>query len=589
MKSNVLLLLLCLAQAFFASGGCSESNPTSADGDGGNPLNQSAAAPAAFEDEHPARFRDVTDATGVTSVYRNGEQAQERSIVESLGGGVAMIDYDRDGRLDLVFPGGGTISSDQPLAGLPTTLWRNQGDLSFEERSHEAAIHESRYYSHGCVAADYNQDGFVDVLLTGYGGLQLFRNQGDGSFVCCASSVGLDDGEWSSSAAWADFNGDAHLDLYVARYVDWSWQNHPPCAATVAGKLDICAPGDFKPLSDSIYFGRGDGTFVGMAEEAGLAADGKGLGVIAADLNRDHHVDIYVANDTTNNFLYINDGHGKFRDIGLISGTAVDGNGTANGSMGLAVIDFNQDLLPDIWVTNYENESFGLYENTEAGNFLFSTNRTGVNALGGLFVGFGTVASDFDLDADEDLAVANGHVMLYPRQSAVAQEPFLLINRIKGERSASNSPRFVRQLFPPESYFSQPHRGRGLVAGDLDRDGDLDLVFSNTNEPAAILSNETQTGGRLVAVHLVGTKSNRDAIGSRVVLHTDRGEYVRHVVGGGSYLSQNPYTLHWGVQSGEQPLRLAITWPNGQKQILDPQSISQHALIVQASVPKPAN
>ena len=516
----------------------------------------------------PMRFRDATASSGVNAVYRNGEEAGELSIVESLGGGVGTFDFDRDGRLDLMFPGGGMLEPERPLRGLPNSLWRNVGDLRFVDRSKAAGIHAAPHYTHGCAAADFDGDGFGDFLVTGYGGLQLFRNQGDGTFRDCTAAAGLSDTSWSSSAGWGDFNADGHPDLYVVHYVDWSWDNHPVCASSDPDVPDICAPSDFKALADLIYFNRGDGTFRPAGAEAGLREGGKGLGVIITDVNQDAAVDIYVANDTTDNFLYINDGNGKFRDTGLISGTAVDGRGTANGSMGLAVFDLDQDLRQDLWITNYENETFALYRNTGQGNFLWATEQSGVNAIGTLFVGFGTVAGDFDRDGDEDLAVANGHVMLHPAHSSVAQEPLLLVNTTRHIGDDRPPGRLIRQTFPPDSYFARQHRGRGVVTGDFDDDGQLDLVFSHTNEPAAVLSGATETDGELLNVDLVGTTSNRDAIGARVVATSDRGSRVRTVVGGGSYLSQNPYTLTWGLAPGESVERLEVVWPGGQRQVV---------------------
>jgi hypothetical protein len=249
--------------------------------------------------------------------------------------------------------------------------------------------------------------------------------------------------------------------------------------------------------------------------------------------------------------------------------------------MGLAVFDLDQDLRQELWITNYENETFALYRNTGQGNFLWATEQSGVNAIGTLFVGFGTVAGDFDRDGDEDLAVANGHVMLHPAHSSVAQEPLLLVNTTRHVGDGVPPGRLIRQTFPPDSYFARPHRGRGVVTGDLDDDGQLDLVFSHTNEPAAVLSGETETAGRLLNVDLVGTSSNRDAIGARVVMTSDRGSRVRSVAGGGSYLSQNPYTLTWALAAGERFERLEIVWPSGQRQVVRELSPGQTHRIVE--------
>jgi len=512
------------------------------------------------------QFTDVTVLSQIDSRYNNGEAGGHKSIVESLGGGIGLLDFDRDGRLDIVLPAGGVLELDQPLTGHPTTLWRNLGDWAFTPCAIPAGVSESRVYTHGVAAGDVNQDGFIDFIITGYGPLQLFMNQGDGTFERRDTAMGLKDNQWSTSAAFADFNNDGILDLYVARYVDWSWQNHPRCSAAIAGQTDVCAPSDFKPLADGLYYGSESGIFREALQNVNLLPEGKGLGVVACDLTHNSYTDIYVANDTTNNFLYINQGDGYLKESGLIAGVAVDGSGTANGSMGLAVLDFNADLKPDLWVSNYESEAFALYQNAGQGNFLFATNRAGINRLGDLFVGFGTVAADLDLDGDEDLVVSNGHVIHYPRQGTVAQQPLLLENMT---RDASSRPgQFERVVFDSSTYFGNSHRGRGVVFGDLDGDGDLDLVFSHINGPPAVLRNDTATDSKLLSVNLVGTTSNRDAIGSRVVMKTNRGTTLRQVVGGGSYLSQNPYTVFFAIGPGEQIQSLEITWPGGRQQVV---------------------
>lgn len=511
-------------------------------------------------------FDDLSIASGIDSSYQNGESTNNQSILESLGGGVAAIDFDRDGNLDILLPGGGTIEFEQPITGHPTALWRNTGDWKFISCSHQAGVSHSNFYTHGVAAGDVNQDGFTDFVLTGYGGLQLFINQGDGTFVNQSHSSGLHDDLWSSSAAFADFNADGLVDLYVAHYVDWSWKKHPRCQSSDRSKSDVCSPGDFTAVPDSLYIANENGVFRDATMESGLISGGKGLGVVACQLDNTSGIDIYVANDTTNNHLYLNRGDGKFQESGLIAGVAVDGVGTPNGSMGIAIVDFNQDRLPDIWVTNYESEPFGLYQNIGNGAFLFATNRAGVNRLGDLFVGFGTVAADLDLDGDEDLVVSNGHVIQHPRETTVAQYPLLLESTSYDFDGPANQ--FERAIFPQESYFGNKHRGRGLITVDLDRDGDLDLVFSHINGPPAILCNNTQPHGKLLSLELVGIASNRDAIGAKVTLRTESRITAKQIVGGGSYLSQNPYIVNFTVLKNENIESIEIIWPSGARQTI---------------------
>lgn len=540
------------------------------------PQNASATAPVSPGSTslaQPVRFVDRVSETGVNSIYDNGEAAGHRSILESLGGGVGMFDFDSDGRWDLFFPGGGQIIADQKLPGNPNSLWRNLGDLRFTNTAAVAGAADAAHYSHGCAMGDFNSDGFADILVTGYGGLQLYRNQGDGSFQECAIPSGLTDEQWSSSAGWGDFNGDGHLDLFVVHYVDWSWSKNPKCNAPQAGEREICSPQDFNGLLDTVYFNNGDGTFRAANEEVGIKIAGKGLGVIATDVNIDGRLDAYVANDTTNNLLFVNQGEGKFKEMGVLSGTAFDERGVANGSMGVTVLDFDRDTQPDIWVTNYENETFALYRNDSRGMFRCVTQSTGITAIGSLYVGFGTVAADFTRSGYEDIVVSNGHVMLFPRYSPIQQEPLFIRNQGNGK--------LQRLEFPADDYFAQGHRGRGVVVGDLDSDGKLDLVFSHVLEQASILHQQTELAGDWLELTLVGRQTNRDAIGARVILETSLGPMMRTIIGGGSYLSQNPYVVNFGLPPGTTAKTIEITWPSGQQQRIETLQLNQRSVVVE--------
>lgn len=505
-------------------------------------------------DARSVKLNDVTAASGVQFTYRNGREAGVLSIVESLGGGVGMFDYDGDGMLDLVFPGGGSFGPGEKISGLPAGLFRQIAPFAFQEVSAEAGIAQAGKYTHGCTIGDYDNDGFGDVFVTGYGGLALFHNQGDGTFQEVHSPAGLADQQWSSSAGWGDLDGDGNLDLYVAHYVDWSWQNHPPCGSVQ--RPDVCPPRSFHGLDDIAYFSNGDGTFRDATREAGLIAAGKGLGVLLADVDLDADLDVYVANDTVDNFLYLNDGRGRLAEQGVASGVAVDDRGIPNGSMGVATLDYNHDRLPDLWVANFENETFALYRNDGGATFTHVSQTTGIHAFGAIYVGFGTAAGDLDRDGDEDLVVANGHVIYYPQSGKVAQAPLLLEN--------SNA-RFQPLEFAKDNYFGQEHHGRGLALGDLDNDGDLDAVFANNNEPAAVVRNDTPPKGSWLGVRLIGTEGNRDAIGARLILHTTAGDQLRLVCGGGSYLSHNDSRVFFGIPAEAKVTGLTIHWPRGAK------------------------
>jgi enediyne biosynthesis protein E4 len=517
------------------------------EGVSGRPL---SVAPTHFE------FADVTSAAGIDFAYKAGEPRRHYSILDSLGGGLAMMDFDGDGWLDLYYPGGGEYGPGQEIRGLHNGLFRNHGGWQFQNVTDIAAAGGGEYYSHGCACADFNDDGFVDVLVTGFGGLQLLVNQGDGTFQESRRAVGLTDSSWSSSAGWGDFNSDGNLDLYVAHYVNWSFDNHPFCPGSQQGQRDICGPRKFEGLPDIIYYSDGQGGFRDESEFAGLRNDGKGLGVLVADFDQDGDQDVYVANDEVENFLYLNDGGGKFTEEAGLRGAAVSDRGSPDGSMGVDLGDFNADGFQDIFVANYEEESFALYQNDGAANFMHVSRRTGVTALGGLFVGFGSVLRDFDQDGDLDLAVTNGHVILEPQLAPFRQVPVLLMNR-------GGSAGFVRAEFPASSYFQREVRGRGLGAGDLDNDGDLDLAFSHMEDPVTVLRNDTAPEGSSVQIRLVGRISNRDGVGASLTLRTSMGDQTRQIVGGGSYCTQSDLRLHFGIPKQARALELSVRWPSG--------------------------
>lgn len=530
------------------------------------------ANPNTSESTASLAFTTVTGQSGVDFTYRNGREVGECAIVESLGGGIGSFDYDLDGSIDLCFAGGGGYGPDKKsFIGLPVGIFRQIGAGTFEDVADLAKLQAEFRYNHGVVAGDFNRDGFTDFVITGYGGVHLWKNLGDGTFVECHEEAALEDPSWSSSGAWGDFNGDGVSDIYLAHYVNWTFDNHPVCPASVPGKRDICPPRDFSPLPDSIFYGNGDGTFRDATREAGLKTDGKGLGVLVADFDMDGDSDIYVANDTTENFLYLNDGSGHFEESGLLRGVAVDDAGTPNGSMGVDVCDFNLDLRPDIWVTNYEREAFALYRNEGSGQFLHVSQPTGITALGGLFVGFGTACGDFDRDGDEDFLVANGHVILYPQASPVRQLPLLLEQRKQ---------RFLRATQLVDAYFTTPHEGRGLSLADFDNDGDLDFSVSHLNDPVELVRNDVATGNWF-GVQLVGTVSDRMAIGARLVLHTSDGKYLRHVRGGGSYLSTHDSRVFWGMGSTTRIERLEIFWPSGRSTSISDPPVNQYLTIVE--------
>lgn len=515
---------------------------------------QSTTKNAAVNQNTTGRFRLSGQVTELRRfVYSNDEDHSNYSIVESMGGGVAISDYDRDGNLDVFCAGGGTFG-EKSLQGNKSGLFRNLGEWQFIDVSSLTGAAESRHFSHGFAAADLDEDGFDDFVVTGYGGLTLYHNQGDGRFVEITPSSGLDDRLWSTSAAWGDFNGDRILDLYVAHYVDWSFSNDPICNGVPPHDREVCPPRRYGPLPDIIYFGVGDGSFNDATNVAGLRCDGKGIGVVAGDIDLDSDLDIYVANDTVANFLYRNDGQGKLEDISLESGTSVSERGLPEGSMGTDISDLTLDGKPDIWVTNYERESCGLYRNLGTGLFRHVSQSTGITAVGAVYVGWGTRAIDLDCDGDEDLFVSNGHVLRHPADSQRRQKPIVFEN-LDGKR-------FVNVAEEAGEYTSTPHCGRGVATGDLDGDGDEDIVVSNLNEPVEVLSSDGASLGNWVSLRAIGRESCRSGIGTFAIASIGDVKRLRQIRGGSSYASSSDTRLHFGCGESRQIDELVITFPS---------------------------
>lgn len=566
---------------FFVFLGCGRNNPPEPvprmdqpiDVETGYELSTDSGKSLALNvNSHDVSFTEASSDLGFDFTYRNGQDKNQFTILESLGGGVAILDYDLDGWPDLFCTGGGTFEG-TGVVGHPSALFRNRLGKKMDRVSGPAGQgFPSLRYSHGAFSADFNQDGFPDVLVTGYGGLQLWKNQGDGTFIEVHEELGLHDNLWSSAAGWGDFNSDGLLDIYVAHYVDWSFDKHPFCRGRTATERDICPPREFSGLQDKLFICGPDGRYEDKSAEWGLLADGKGLGVVVADFDGNGHVDVYVANDTVNNFLYSNNGIPPFSEIATVAGVAADKAGIPNGSMGVDTIDYNQTGRPSIWVTNYEREDFALYRNEGPGAFLHVSDIAGLNVLGGLFVGFGTVCSDFNLDGREDIVVNNGHVILYPTASPRKQQPLFLL---------SEGRRFVRIPFHSDSYFSQGHEGRGLATIDFDMDGDLDLVFSNINSKTEILRNQQVASKSWIKVKLVGRSSNRDAIGAIATLTVKGMPQTRIRKGGGGYMSTNEDFLTWGLGDASEAEQLVILWPSGKKTILSELAKNQHLLLVE--------
>ena len=498
-------------------------------------------------------FTELAPAVMSKVVPRTGTGTPRYTILESLGSGVGMLDYDQDGDVDIFVLGGGTFAKDGQPVGLAPRLIRNDGQKRATDATDAAGFQTPQFYSHGVCVFDWDQDGFPDILMTGFEGCLLYHNQRDGRFATVtAAEIGIAADAWFTSAASGDFNGDGLVDLYLATYVDWTPANDPPC--TVQGRRDICPPAQFNALPDRVYLGTKAGAFQLADGPFRPSLAGKGLGVVVGDFDLDGDTDIYVANDTTPNALYQNESNQGFVETGLYSGTSLGLTGAPDGSMGVDAADANGDGLPDLWVTNFERESFGLYR--AAGGLLFQNVSlpSGIGRLARTYVGFGTAFLDVDADGCEDIFGTNGHVLFHPRNAPRRQLPILLLNRAGKD--------FLNIADTAGGYFSSAHTGRGAAIGDLDGDGDQDLAVTHADEPLVVLQNAGQPG-RSVRLRLIGTTSHRDAVGAFVTLQTSARQLVRLVKGGGSYLSASEKAVCFLLPAAEVPETVTIRWPAG--------------------------
>ncbi len=548
------MALVCVA-------GCARTEPPPA-----------VVAPVPAAATAPVWFEDVTESSGVSFRYRNGEEAKEYAILETLGGGVALLDYDGDGLLDIFLPGGGYFENKE-VRGHPCALYRNLGGMKFQDVTAAAGLGDLRFYTHGCAVADFDRDGWPDLLVTGWGRVALFHNESDGKggrrFVDVTAKAGLDDNLWSTSAAWADLDGDGWPDLYVCHYVDWyPEKGKNECIGFDGKRRDICPPATYPARPHVLYRNQGDGTFRRAGPESGIRVDnpdgdfGKGLGVVACDFNGDGKPDLYIANDTTGNFLYLNEttsGTLRLKECGLTAGVARDAESNPHGSMGVAIGDFERTGRPAIWVTNYEYEMHALYRLAgKAGQPVFQhvSTRAGIGALGSTYVGWGTAFVDFDRDGWEDIVFVNGHPNYFPAAGGLkAQLPILLRNQRDGK--------FKRVGDEAGAYFAQRHHGRGLALGDLDNDGQPDLVISHLNEPVTILHGIPPPGTHWLGLEFVG-KQHRPIVGAKVTIEAGGRQQTKFVVGGGSYLSASDPRLLVGLGAEAKIDRVSVFWPWGQ-------------------------
>jgi hypothetical protein len=505
----------------------------------------------------PVRFNNVAAKVGVSFKNENGA-SPDKLLPETMTGGAVIFDYDNDGWPDLFFVNGGSFVDSKAAAAARHRLYRNTGNGKFTDVTESSGI-EISGFGMGACSADYDNDGWADLYVTAVGGNKLYHNTGKNSFTDVTEVAGVGAGLWSASCAFADIDNDGHVDLYVTRYVDFALDNKKVCML-FQDVRSYCHPNVYRSVPDILYRNNGDGTFTDITKKAGVyEAAGNGLGVVFGDYDNDGWQDIYVANDATPNFLFHNKGKGVFEEVGFWAGTAVGFDGKALSGMGTDMGDINGDGLLDIFVTNLDGQTHSLYKNLGKGLFANVTFASGVGESTLPYVGFGAAFVDYDNDGDLDLAVANGDVIdnvkLIRDSSSYEQLNLLLRNDGTGKFTS------VAAVSGPG--FALKKASRALAVGDLDNDGDLDIVVSNVGDTADVLQNDGGNRSNSLLVRTVGSRSNRDGIGARLKLSVGGRILVRDVKAGSSYLSQNDLRVHFGMGNATKADRLEIRWPSG--------------------------
>ena len=509
-------------------------------------------------------FRDVTDAMGLDFQHVNGFSA-ERRLVETMGSGGALFDFDNDGDLDLYLVQGNSLSS---LEESPPTnrLYRNDAGV-FVDITTSADVGDTGY-GLGAVAADYDSDGYRDLYVTNLGKNVLYRNNGDGTFTDVTEDARVGCPLLSASAAFADIDKDGDLDLYVCNYVEYALETDIPCYYKNALRI-YCGPNEYHGIADVLYRNNGDGTFTDVTKTAGVyEPTTRGLGVVFTDVNNDGWVDIYVANDMSPNTLFINQGDGTFREEGVFRGVAYNGDGIANGSMGIDAGDYDNDGDIDLWVSNFALEANCLMQNDGDGYFEDVTFDTNLADPSFYALGFGTRFIDYDNDGWLDLLVGNGHIWDNVDQIDAKQRYAQPVQLFRNRGGTSQSNIDFTEMTAEAGLDKTPYVVRGMLFGDIDTDGDVDVVLCQSNRPTVILSNEVGSKNAWLTVALVGTDGNTDAIGARVQLEADGMTLLREVICGASYLSGNDLRLTFGLGNASEINNFQIRWHNGDAQQL---------------------
>jgi hypothetical protein len=520
----------------------------------------------------PVRFTDVRESAKIT-FQQDSTQTEEKYYLETMGTGVGWIDYDQDGLMDLFFVQSAATDIYKPPHPLRSALYRNNGDGTFTDVTDKAGVGGEGHYGQGVAVGDFDNDGYPDLYVTGYGSAILYHNNGNGTFTDVTAKAGVaDSGGWSTSAGWFDYDKDGWLDLVVTNYIDWTPKNNLWCGEHRPGYRSYCHPGNYKGQRIKLYHNNHDGTFTDVSDASGVGKpEAKGMGVVLADFNNDGWPDIAIANDSWPNFLFINKHNGTFEDVSLISGLAASEDGRYEAGMGIDAADVDGDGWQDVYITHLDFELNRLYRNSQDGTFTDETFRSGLGNKAVLMSGVAMKFLDYDNDGWNDILQLNGsmldNVALYHAEVSYKEPLLMFHNSGKGQfekTSDSLGPDFMRPIV-----------GRGLATADYDNDGDIDIVTNNRGDYPSLLRNDGGNANHWITIQLIGTKSNRDGIGASLKLTSEGFVHVEQAKGGSSYMSASDPRIHFGLGKRTKIDSLEITWPSGHMDRLTNVSIDQ--------------
>jgi hypothetical protein len=515
--------------------------------------------------------------SGISWRHVNGK-SPEKYLPETTGAGCAFLDYDNDGWMDIYLVNSGNCDFYTPDPPLRNALYRNNRDGTFTDVTQKAGV-AGGGFGQGVAVGDYDRDGFPDLYVTQYGSSILFHNNGDGTFSDVTEKAGVGAPGWASSAVWFDYDNDGLLDLFVCRFVDFSKEKNKPCGVHEDGKRHYCIPKIYQPMPSWLFRNNGDGTFTDVSKASDISSClGKAWGVVASDINNDGWMDLFVANDTVANFLFVNNGKGKFAEIGTEAGVAYSANGRPRSGMGVDSADFNEDGWQDLFVANLDREDFAIYRNNHDGTFDDLAIPTGIAKATRSMSGWGLKFFDYDNDGNLDLFLANGNpddLITSLHGESSYEEPLVLFH------STGNSFEDVSSQSGP--LFSLPMSSRGLALGDFDNDGAVDVLISVNNGAPLLLRNNAGRRNHWLGIHLIGKKSNPDAVGATVTYQAGDLKRRRVKVGGGSYLSSHDPRIVLGLAKHEELNWLEIKWPqpSGLVQRLTDLPINRYITIVE--------